>query len=51
MLNRLADVSREDTLSVFERIPESRISTLAVEFAQKMLEVNRSRLIGLREEL
>jgi len=50
-LDRLAAVSEQDTLQLFERIPKKRITPTAVEFAQTMLRLNRQRLLGLRETL
>ena len=48
-LDRLTSISREDTLAIFSHIPSNRISLIAVEFAQKILEFNQSRLLDLRE--
>ncbi|MEH1904034.1 MAG: HipA-like protein [Nostoc sp.] len=44
-LNNLARVSSNDTLELFERIPFNRISQTAIEFAQKILELNQSKLL------
>ncbi|MBN3872346.1 HipA-like protein [Nostoc sp. JL33] len=44
-LNNLARVSSNDTLELFERIPSNRISQTAIEFAQKILELNQSKLL------
>lgn len=44
-LNNLARVSSNDTLELFERIPSHRISQTAIEFAQKILELNQSKLL------
>lgn len=44
-LDNLARVSSNDTLKLFERIPSSRISQTAIEFAQKILELNQSKLL------
>ncbi|MBE9007998.1 HipA-like protein [Fortiea sp. LEGE XX443] len=50
-LNKLARVSSNDTLELFERIPSHRISKTAIEFAQKILEFNQIRLLQLRDTL
>ncbi len=50
-LGRLEQVASADTMSVFERIPDTKITPAAVEFAQHMLELNRERLLGLRKGL
>ncbi len=50
-LDRLASVSPADTLALFNRIPKDRISVAAIEFAGEILEINKSRLLILREEL
>ncbi|MEH1841938.1 MAG: HipA-like protein [Nostoc sp.] len=44
-LNNLARVSSNDTLELFECIPSNRISQTAIEFAQKILELNQSKLL------
>ncbi|MBN4005279.1 hypothetical protein [Nostoc sp. LPT] len=44
-LNNLARVSSNDRLKLFERIPSNRISQTAIEFAQKILELNQSKLL------
>ncbi|MEH2251768.1 hypothetical protein [Nostoc sp.] len=44
-LNNLARVSSNDPLELFERIPSNRISQTAIEFAQKILELNQSKLL------
>ncbi|MEH2275147.1 MAG: HipA domain-containing protein [Nostoc sp.] len=46
-LNNLARVSSNDTLELFERIPSNRISQTAIEFAQKILELNQSKLLDI----
>ena len=48
-LDNLARVSSNDTLELFECIPTDRISQTAIEFAQKILELNQSRLLSLRD--
>ncbi|MGB3650340.1 MAG: HipA-like protein [Rivularia sp. (in: cyanobacteria)] len=50
-LDYLAKISSATTLELFERIPKERISATAIEFAQKILELNQSRLLKLRESL
>jgi len=50
-LDCLANISSTSTLELFERIPKERISASAIKFAQKILEVNQSRLLKLRESL
>lgn len=47
-LKRLEQVPAEDTEQIFDQVPAERISPLAVEFAHKMLEINRKRLLALR---
>ncbi|WP_414546503.1 HipA-like protein [Nostoc sp. CCY0012] len=50
-LDRLERISLANTLEIFSRIDRSRISTVAIEFAQKILEYNQNRLLDLRESL
>ena len=50
-LDRLAGISINDTLELFERIPNSLISSTAIEFAQKILEINQNKLLDFRNEL
>lgn len=50
-LDNLTRVSSNDTLELFERIPSHRISKTAIEFAQKILELNQNRLLKLRDTL
>lgn len=50
-LERLARVSINDTLELFERIPDYLISSTAIEFAQKILEINQRKLLEFRNEL
>nr|WP_196520508.1 HipA-like protein [Nostoc sp. WHI] len=50
-LERLERISRANTLEIFSRINRERISIIAVEFAQKILEFNQNRLLNLRESL
>ena len=48
-LGRLEQVSLRDTRALFDEIPPDRISTVAIDFAQKMLELNRQRLLATKE--
>ncbi|WNN88943.1 hypothetical protein [Gloeocapsopsis dulcis] len=50
-LNNLAKVSSNDTLELFERIPSNLITETAINFAQKILELNQFRLLKLRDTL
>ena len=47
-LEKLENVTIDVVREVFERIPEERISELSKEFAIKMLEINRQRLLELK---
>jgi len=47
-LERLRHVSEHDVTSIFEQIPPEHISPVASRFAQRMLEVNRQRLLALQ---
>ena len=49
-LDRLAGISINDTLELFERIPNSLISSTAIEFAQKILEINQNKLLDFRND-
>ena len=50
-LESLEKVSLQGAKIIFDQIPRERISEVAVEFALKMLELNRRRLLGLYEVL
>ncbi|MGK7920019.1 MAG: HipA domain-containing protein [Trichodesmium sp.] len=50
-LQNLANISAEDTLSLFERIPKNYISEISIEFAQEILTINQNRLLQIRENL
>lgn len=50
-LERLESVSKANILEIFGQIPSTRISAIAAEFAQKILELNQNKLLVLREEL
>ncbi len=47
-LQRLQQVSGHDVAFIFDQIPAERISPVASRFAQKMLEINRQRLLALQ---
>jgi hypothetical protein len=50
-LESLAKLSWQDVQMVFEQIPRSLISDIAIEFALRMLDLNRHRLMALHREL
>ncbi|MEA5618853.1 HipA-like protein [Cronbergia sp. UHCC 0137] len=50
-LECLEHISSANTLDIFSRIHKERISTIAIEFAQKILEFNQKRLLDLRKTL
>jgi hypothetical protein len=50
-LARLADLEAEAIQSIFDHLPDDRISEAGVAFAREMLVLNRQRLIALREVL
>ncbi|MEB3340213.1 hypothetical protein [Okeania sp.] len=50
-LQNLANISAEDTLSLFKRIPKNYISEISIEFAQEILTINQNRLLKIRENL
>ena len=50
-LDRLAGVSSADTLRIFEEVPPTLITAPAIEFAQRMLELNQQRLLLLGSSL
>lgn len=47
-LERLRQVSEHEVAFIFDQIPSERISPLAGKFAQKMLAINRQRLLALQ---
>jgi len=47
-LERLRQVSSQDVACIFDQIPSDRITSVASRFAQKMLELNRQRLLALQ---
>lgn len=50
-LDILATISAYNTLVLFQRIPGERISPMAIEFAQKILEINQKRLLEFKSQL
>ena len=50
-LRKLSDVSLEAVYNVLSRVPPERMTPTSVEFAMKMLELNRTRLLQLQEHL
>jgi hypothetical protein len=50
-LEQLSRVSSDDIKTSFSRVPETRISQIAAQFACQMLEINRTKLLSLRETL
>lgn len=50
-IRRLGQISAQVVGSIFEKIPDDRISNLASTFAQRMLKLNRERLLVVQEEL
>jgi hypothetical protein len=50
-LERLEALSPEDTQEIFDRLPKSEITSIAIEFAQRMLILNRERLLDLKRNL
>lgn len=50
-LRRLKQLPSQMTLSIFERIPDDRISSVARHFAQRLLDLNRERLLVVTKEL
>ncbi|EGW23011.1 HipA domain-containing protein [Methylobacter tundripaludum SV96] len=47
-LQRLGDISPEQCQNVFNKIPPSEISETAIEFAMKLLELNKKRLLEVK---
>jgi hypothetical protein len=47
-VDQLAQISENDVIRIFDQIPRDRISDAAQQFAMKMLELNKRRLIDLR---
>ncbi|MCA9497974.1 MAG: hypothetical protein KC588_02145 [Nitrospira sp.] len=50
-LKRLEEVSPEQTMEILSKVPKDRISDISIEFAQKVLLINRERLLGLVGQL
>jgi hypothetical protein len=50
-LSRLSDISTTDTLELFHRLPSHRVSQTAINFAQKILEINQNRLLNFLNTL
>ncbi|PSB51353.1 hypothetical protein C7B67_11170 [filamentous cyanobacterium Phorm 6] len=50
-LERLEGISKANILDILNRIPNTRISPIAADFAQKILEFNQHRLLTLRKTL
>jgi hypothetical protein len=50
-INVLGALSQNDTLQLLQCVPENRISAIAIEFAQTILNHNRDKLLKLRESL
>ncbi len=48
-LERLSSITSANILEIFTRIPSKRISPIAIDFAQKILEYNQRRLLNLKE--
>jgi hypothetical protein len=47
-LQRLGDISSEQCQNIFNSIPPTEITTTAAEFAMKLLELNRNRLLEVK---
>lgn len=50
-LERLESISEANITEIFQRIPRTRLSPIAADFAQKILEFNQHRLLNLRKTL
>lgn len=50
-LESLSSIPKAKMLEIFTRIPGNRISPIAIDFAQKILEYNQQRLLNFKEEL
>ena len=51
MLNKIDNLRIQDVLDIFRKIPKELISEISIEFAIKMLEINKKRLMQLKKEL
>jgi hypothetical protein len=49
-LEKIESITKEQTLQIFTSIPSTKISDMAIEFAQKMLYINKIRLLNTVEE-
>ncbi|WP_216087049.1 hypothetical protein [Stanieria cyanosphaera] len=47
----MAKISANNTLELFSRIPSNFISSTAIEFAQKILEINQNKLLEFHKKL
>ncbi len=50
-LNKIDNLRIQDVLDIFRKIPKELISKISIEFAIKMLEINKKRLMQLKKEL
>ncbi|HAO11925.1 MAG TPA: HipA-like protein [Planktothrix sp. UBA8407] len=50
-LKQLRNISKENILTIFSYIPNSRISSITSEFAQKILEFNQNKILKLEDLL
>ncbi len=50
-LQRLANISEDEILSLFVRVPGEYISEISLEFAKQILTINRHRLLQIGEKL
>jgi hypothetical protein len=50
-VNKLSTIRADKTLALFQRIPGERMSPMAIEFAQKILEINQNRLLESKSQL
>lgn len=50
-LERLEEITSKDIIPIFHKLPKEEISEVAIEFAQKMLDLNQKRLLSLKEGL
>lgn len=50
-LERLEEITSKDIIHIFHKLPKEEISEVAIEFAQKMLDLNQERLLSLKKGL
>lgn len=50
-LERLANLTPQDTLAIFANVPPGEITPVAVDFAQEILNLNQQRLLRLETDL